>query len=387
MREIPITMQSSVLRNTYNKKSQVFFWSSLGFFVLIVLKVLATRQELSFPYIPTGTYVGYITGLANFNRDSASLLVESFGDGEELHVNVLLEGVSVQKVTLKERNVSRDFLPLIDRSDVDKAERKLGATHQYNPISLSLGDVSYLLFGERHRSDWSGGHIASDGGGGHWFLERTAEEPRSIPDEAKDAFGEWLYYRTFSLLAEEQVSSLARQVNLLQSRYKELQVWSASPGDLQKAVERKNGEVGSALGELVSGNTKLSTEVQAYVKELELLMRLTKRGNVVMLARRIYNREKSWQLAGWDRETMVDGGDEGGGAGEDGEVNLAELNDAYLRANENAKLFKELDRERRALERLRRELLESRGSRVVIPKPEPIPQPEEERSLWDRIFN
>lgn len=350
--------------------SAILFGLALGILLFASFRVLSLRRELTFPRLPGGSYVGHFSGLPD---GDTTMLVESLDNGRNLRFWFLREGLKEISLSPRQKSADSQFLGGEEGPEVD----------QFYPLRININHIVYTLSGSRDRASWGGGVIASDGGGGRWFLERIADAPEVVLSLPGVDMREWMFEAALNKLREQELSELSKKGNESQKILRELRQLDGAPGEVDEMANKKLPMLSNELEAVREENETLSKQVYNLQRELDILARLSSQGRVTMVARRIWHREKSFFLATWPKEQTGDGLVEDQ-AMQDG-MQIPEQQ--YIEAKRRADLMHAIENERTEIRRLERVVEGDFGIKEEPRRPLPKQaEPEEEKSFWNRLF-
>lgn len=359
--------------------------SSIWFFAVAValaayalVRVFTNSVDLAFPQLPNGTYVGWVTGLGALASEHATIYLESNDDGRSLALSVFLENVPLRRISLRERTVGEGGSGTANRT-------------VFLPVKFSIHGVDYMLYGHHSRASWSGGLIASDGGGGKWLLERLQEDPEEVPNAPSFELRKWMYVASQNKLLEEESASIAKQINISNSLLTDLKKAEEGKTELQKRIEMRIPELNKQLQSIQEENDQMTKEVEERVRELDLLARLSKKGKLVLLSRRILNREKGWYFANWSPEFAGETASQPVTATTDvmPGMDADELESRFEKAQQTADVYDKVQREKLEIKRLERMISDAENKKTEVKNESNTNKSqgtEEEGSFWDRLF-
>ena len=329
-----------------------------------------------FPWVEQGAYVGTLSGFRPGDpHASAVLYVERLAHGDAALVVPLIEGHEPQLVSVR--------------------EQVAGGTKLLEPIHLKLLQQDVSLVGSSRFGRLSGVIEASNHAPvGKWELRKIATEDlvEGI-DEIKSKLADvdrWLNARSKFLELDHSYSRLMASLTESQEKTTKLQALLAQQDVLRSRADSRKVTLKKEIEQIGSEQHNKEENLQNLVSELDLLTRITKRGKVISLARKVSNRENSWYLANW-RAAEDSGGLEEFLVGSEA-VDLAAVEKQLVKAREKESLLRELNGERRRIAELEARLRDPKRQDTKPPASDQeeriVPQKpvEPKRGFWDRIF-
>ena len=147
-----------------------------------------------------------------------------------------------------------------------------------------------------------------------------------------------------------------------------------------RSVQRRK-ELETEFAQLKGEREKSTSEMEALVNSLDLLTRITKRGQAVSLERKILQRENRWYTVHWQGEDAADDLDE-----EESGIDMAKLDNAVRKARETKSFLREKEDELQKIHELTEELNNPQSPMIDNPVTPPEKPAEEKNKLWDRLF-
>lgn len=317
-----------------------------------------------FPDIPSGAYVGTVTGI---DATPNTFYLERFEKTDTFLVVLFRDGFKPQAVFGE--HVEKQLRPLVvvDRS----MQLTFTGASSENRIAGVVRD--------------------NEGKSGSWELRSLTPQELLAPSDAEalTQLKKWLVAREENRRIKVAIRESEALLADGEHKRDRLKLLLEDEGALrEKAIQRRT-QLSQELKRAIEERKATSDTVDGLVSELDLLGRITKRGQIVALARRVMNRENKWYDVNWKANEDASGLEDS--AEVPPEIDLANLDAAVKRANEVRALLRERDEEVRRIN----ELEEPRGEVGPGLEPPPIPPPlkeEEERdpnkskNLWNRIF-
>ena len=210
--------------------------------------------------------------------------------------------------------------------------------------------------------------------------------PSTATSSVEPEFKDWVElkgrYRIAKREQRAKEAALAAEVD----RRDKLQAFVKDEKLLRERAAKRRDELAKELNTAVEERKASSKAINELLDELDLLGRITRSGQAVILARRVAHRENQWYQANWgdDASAMPATDVESG-------MDVVKVEAAWKKAMETQALIRELSSER---ERNRQLQLQLQGAPAAQPEEESAPAetigteaPEGQRhSLWDRIF-
>src|SRR5690606_35702446 len=113
------------------------------------------------------------------------------------------------------------------------------------------------------------------------------------------ALEEWLETKGRYLIVKAQVERLSSQLNQYEENKKKLTRFLDDEVLLRKRAADRLESLEAQLETIKKEQQSGEKDVKEAYSELEMMRRITKRGRVVELARRVAKREHKWYLANW----------------------------------------------------------------------------------------
>jgi hypothetical protein len=336
---------------------------------VVCIVVLAGKSERSFPLLPAGAYVGQVVAGGIADDNGATLYIEKPAGRKILLMTVFKEGWKPQTIPLKRLETS------------DPA-----AEIRYLPVQIKHGGRSYSFAGQQSQGGYGGEVMDSRGTHGTWLVRRIEQEEMldfstKVADGGED-LGEWLAVRRTHRHLEERLASVEAVYDKKQRELQDMQAVLDNEDQLKQRSEAKLAALSEKVENARSERDRVSKQVKDLVGELDLLGRITARGKVVRLARKVASRENKWYTANWGAAQQDLSAAEEQYA-ETMNIDLRQLDREYKRAREVTALQRELERERAMLFELKRRMQRRIDPQSGDPRHEPLPP---NRRIWDRLF-
>jgi len=339
---------------------------AVGLFFLVRNYQLTKELSKGFPILLPGAYVGEMEFDSKGLQQSSSLYVERLRDGNTLLFIIFLQDFQPQTIFSQK-------LP----------QTTLGQPERYRPVSLNWKEQK-LVFAGKEEGGFLRGIIKVDGDtAGSWTIRRmTPEETVSTSlgrDEekiliwlkAKERLRKNTVEKTF---LSQELESTAEKVRVLDEALHDKQ-------RLQSRSVQRRKELEEEFAALREERQKSATELQSQVNSLDLLTRITKRGQAVSLERKILQRENRWYAVHWQGEDDAEQLSE-----EESGIDMVKLENAVRKARETKSFLREKEDELRKINELTDELNNPQSPDIEEPEA-PREEPKEEKNkLWNRLF-
>ncbi len=315
----------------------------------ILLSVVVLRVKNSFPSMPPAAYVGRLSGVTGSNSEFATFFVERFKNSSTFLFVILRDGWKPQAIALK-------------RGEIGKA--KLTEEVPFEPVEIRNESRTFTLIGSGSDGKFSGDVMANDGLKGTWTLAEVNET-----DLASDAtvpgleLKQWLDIKTRLGELRTQSEAELQRYTYRKDRLEKLEKFIGQEELLRDRALRRRDLLAEEVNRARQEKEKTSKSLSGYLDDLDLLKRITKRGQVVDLARRVATRESKWYLANWGEGTDTSSLEET--LAERENVDVVRLESAYKKAVEVRDLKRGIEREREVISELENRLL--RGETESIP--------------------
>ena len=318
----------------------------------ILLSVVIFRVKDSFPALPSGAYVGKVSAVTGSNSEFATFFVERFNGSNTFLFVVFRDGWKPQAIPLK-----RMF-------NADNGKKQLTEDVPFEPVELHNESRSFVLLGSGDNGKFSGEVISSDGVKGTWSLEMKTESELSVERAVAGLeLKQWLDIKTRLGELRAQSEQDYQRYTYRKDRLEKLEKFIGQEDLLRERALRRRDLLAEEVGRAREERDKTSKSLTSYLDELDLLKRITKRGQVVDLARRVATRESKWYLANWGEGTDVSSLEET--LADKDNVDVVRLEAAYKKASEIRDLKHGIEREREVISELENKLL--RGETESIP--------------------
>ncbi len=335
--------------------------------VLGLLFLLGNSQK-SFPSFPSGIYVGKVTDGGIGRSSGTTLYIEKPKGKEVVLVAVFKEGWLPQILTLNK----------LDYDDSDK-------TALYQPVKLKHEGRSFAFSGSASKDVLSGEVLSSDGLHGTWTARRQkAQSLVQLANKLRSRGGDldsWLPIRRELRLLEDKFHSLQIASEKTSSNIQHMQTVLADKNRLKERSRAKLKNLVDKVQLARKEREKYLGEVNNLVGELDLLGRITSKGKVVRLARKIASRENKWYLVNWGAPQQAYEVAEEEYA-ENMNIDVKQLSIDYAKAREVRSMQRELKREREMLTELRHRM----QSRIKESEDKQTSKAKRKRGFFDKIF-
>jgi hypothetical protein len=318
--------------------------------VIAVVLMLTSREKLSrgFPIPEVGAYAGVVN-----MPNPATLYLERLRQGDTLLLIVFTEGFQPQSL-FPERLL------------------RVEGEELYRPLVIRVGEGSLRLSGIREKSGRLYGRLKTNKGeSGEWWLTRVDPAMLSRGGTDLNELSELLKVRDLERISQRNVQSVRNRKVEVEERIVNLERALSDQAALKARASRRRDTLERELKEKTATISRLAKSVDELAGELELLARISRRGQAVSLERRILQREHRWYEVNWSDEEF------GQAELPDAGIDLVKFNQAVRQAQETRTLLRERDDELRRL----RELESAPGT-----APENMPPATEQEGLWNRLF-
>jgi hypothetical protein len=315
----------------------------------ILLNVVVFRAKNTFPPMPAAAYVGKLSGVTGSSTEFATLFVERFKGSNTFLFVVLREGWKPQAIAM---------------ARVEGTNAKLTEDVPYQPVEIRSDSRRFTLIGSGTAKKFSGDVLSSDGVKGTWSVSEISEDVLSVDSAAAGLeLKQWLDIKTRLGELRAQAEAELERYSYRKDRLEKLQKFIGQEELLRDRALKRRDLLADEVSRARAEKEKTSKALAGYIDELDTLKRITKRGQVVDLARRVATRESKWYLANWGEGTDVSSLEET--LAERENVDLVRLESAYKKATEIRDLKNGIEREREAISELENKLL--RGETESIP--------------------
>lgn len=243
-------------------------------------------SEPYFPDLPAGAYVGEISGIGS--NQSATIYAERL-DG----INALL------LVVFKE-----GWKPKIHQLRKLFSEEENAETIQWKPLKIKFDENSFSLSGAAQSADFSGMVSDKENVIGKWTLEKIepSELRRDVLASAKNfSLAAWLKQKGIYRSLREEEESLDLSITSGEEKLQKLEAYVAEGAELRARARARREELEESIQTLKAKRSEKLSELKQYVREIEQLDRITKKGRTIELARRVSKRENKWYLVHWQQ--------------------------------------------------------------------------------------
>ena len=315
------------------------------------------RRSRGFPIPSVGAYVGTIS--ISSDGPPSTLYLERLREGDTLLVILFSEGFQPQTL-FPERLV------------------RVEGGELYRPLVVRTERTALRLTGVSEKEGFQGIVRGEKGESGEWSLRKLDPGELKKIESNSQELAAWIRARERARLARAHLRDTVEQRSHSEARLKLLEDSLKDERDLRARALARKAQLEATLNEKKIERERLTKKVENLAGELDLLSRITKRGQAVSLTRRILQRENRWYEVNWQTDEEI--GQEEIPAEEAG-IDIAKFEQAVKRARETKALIRERDEELKRIREL--ETMEHEPSE----EPEPVAPPEEKReNLWDRLF-
>lgn len=350
----------------------------------LALFVYVVFWNRSFPRLDAGkTFVGSLS----IRQDS-----ESASDNREINYPLRLQTTAspalIQLLIFSEGQQAEILKPV---------DSFLGKIAGYKPLEFTRDSKVFSLSGGKTSSGYRGEINLADKAVGVWELREWTEETEKA--EPWSDLKNWMRAKAKFNDSLKELFLLKQNLENNRLRYEKLERFVKDEGMLKDRSKTKRDTIAQELNDVVEIRKKETTELREASLSLATLLRLSPRGQVVDLNRRIARREQRWFAALASSAEEPGAEEEAELAKRDGK-DLQVLNAEYSRALEVQRLLNALEAEQAKIEQLKQQAKQTRAaSAAAMAKPEqrrivripseenaPEPEPEEEKKesgfLW-----
>ncbi len=336
-----------------------------------------SRQlSLGFPVLLPGAYVGTLEMALGDGKVNSTLYVERLREGTTLLFVAFVKDFQPQ--TIFPQRLTSTFSQTLER---------------YRPVVIQWPGAILTLSGVEEKSGYQGMIRVGSDKVGNWTLRRMLPSEVSTVSlgENEEQILLWLRARERLRKAGVERDTIQTELNSTEERVKTLERALGDKNALQARSANRQKELETELTHLRENQEKSGRELESLSNSLDLLARITKRGQTVTLERRILQREARWYNVNWQGEEENQELSE-----EDTGIDQAKLELAVRRARETKSFLREREEEKKRIQQLTRELEnpsalpeEEEENTQGVPKEE-VPAErtpgEEKRQLWDQLF-
>lgn len=244
-----------------------------------------SKNENSFPNFSGGTYVGVISGLGPDSLDEYPFYVEKFDKSNNLLVVIFSAKWRPQVISLKPNSLLGDYSSIIN---------------SFSPISLSNGENSFQLYGNKTRNSLTGEVISSSGEKGHWTLEEINSDKIKLSPNPEFDLKSWLALKVKHQKLSTEINSILSNLQLQENKFQKISKLVDEDGQvLKEKSKNKRDSLSSEINKVAEERKQLTQQTNQSLSDLSLLSRMKKRGQAVELARRISAKENDWFNISW----------------------------------------------------------------------------------------
>lgn len=358
------------------RTKKAFFGASLLSLVILAIfffKHLSGQEELArgFPILSPGAYVGEIHSTGREHKT------------ETIYCERLREGDTLLLILFREEFQPQTLFP-----------ERLARKNIYKPLVIQDQKGVFRLSGVEEEGNYHGIVKVDSEVVGTWMLRKMdAKElgKNTVAENSAELSG-WMQAKERARIAKEKLDEITEKVSDSEKRIKTMEESLSDEAGLRRQAEGRKAELEKLLQKLRADRDVSGKNVESLASELDLLLRITKRGQTVSLERRIVQRENRWYEVNWQSEEEL-GMEEL--PTEEAGIDLGKLEEAVRRARETKSLLREREDELKKIRSL--EHREIPGAKSGTPSPDVQPSsptrtqepPKEERppgNLWDRLF-
>lgn len=317
--------------------------SGIAVVCLLVLIILFRPRSESFPALPTGGFVGTISGVPDANGESQTktLYVERISGASALLVVVFADGWKPQVIPLSWQSVGSGG----------------GESAYLDPVSIEHDKIRLTLSGRASGGNFTGEVLSTSGEQGEWTLRPVSaaelKDPSVKLDPQMNLKG-WLRLKRFHDDQKRKVELLRAEHEQHAGKLEKLEAFINNEAVLKERSRSRRDQLAIELSRVTEERKKNTQELKDAIAELGVLHRITKRGQTVELARRIAKRENKWYALNWSAEEDSSNVEEV--LAERESVDLAKLNASVKKAEEVLKLRNAISQERTKIMELEAEL-------------------------------
>ena len=337
------TRESVVSAITNFKPNFTHIASGIAVLCLLVLVVLFRPRSESFPALPTGGFVGTISGVPDPSGEpqTKTLYVERISGASALLVVVFADGWKPQVIPLSWQSVGSGG----------------GESAYLDPVSIEHDKIRLTLSGRESGGNFTGEVVSTSGEQGEWTLRPVSaaelKDPSVKLDPQMNLKG-WLRLKRFHDDQKRKVELLRAEHDQHAGKLEKLEAFINNEAVLKERSRSRRDQLAIELSRVTEERKKNTQELKDAIAELGVLHRITKRGQTVELARRIAKRENKWYALNWSAEEDSSNVEEV--LAERESVDLAKLNASVKKAEEVLKLRNGISQERTKIMELEAEL-------------------------------
>ena len=338
-----------------------------------MLAWMTLQRAASFPALSVGAYVGRMSGVTEKKNEFVSLYVERIGSARALLFVVFDEGWKPQ------------IVPLVSTQ---------GSTGPSDPITIAVGERQFILQGTEGHNEFSGTVISADGAHGVWSLQPISNEQLRKDITASESgfdFNQWIALRSTHRAKTREKELLEHTIADRSDKQEKLEKYVSEEKGLRVRAQERREQLEGETTNRLEKEKQMEQEVRNSARDLEQLIRITKRGRAVELARRVSKREDKWYLVNWQKGEDFSTVEES--LAEKMNVDLRRLKENVRRAEELNALKNTIEKEHDKIVKLEI-LLQERSEGAKRPpehgRPTPKAEPDPERpwwKSWDSMFN
>ncbi len=390
----------------FNSFAIILVVASLG-----ALLLLFRQRAESFPALPTGAYVGTISGLDEKTESGKTVEINAKAGSEkeqgENAITTNAHTLYIEKIGGAHALIAVVFadewkpqvVPITWQFGGESSKEK----GSLNPISLQTSSYSLLLSGSATRDGFRGEVRRDNKIVGTWQLAAIppgALKEKQIKLPTNFDLRAWLR-------AKAQRDDLAQRLDSIQGnnrsqdeKKEKLTHFISDKDALQERSRSRREQLQAELSKISQQRTKSTQDLKESIASLGVLHRTSRRGQAVELARRIARRENRWYAARWGADgdpALV----EEQLAQQDG-IDPRKLQAGFKKAQETQRLLASIENERIRISQIK-EQAEQRNRpqtpevpNIPLDKPDadeqapaPVPQnkPTQPQGWWNRLEN
>ncbi|MBP9838865.1 MAG: hypothetical protein KBC84_09140 [Proteobacteria bacterium] len=352
-------------------------------FLLFIYK----KDSQTFPRLDGGYYVGSISGISEQSDENYPLYIEKINGANILLMVIFAPSWKPQVVSLKANSLI-DYNGGISQIASD-----------YKALNISAKNTSFLLYGEKQSSSFSGEILSSKGKKGTWTVKPVSLESLKEDDKIKPTefnLRAWLSAKTKYNLYKVEHDSLFTKNMQEEEKIQKLAKF-VKEGDIIKDRSRlKREEIVTEINKVAEDRKEKTKNLNNAVSDITLLTKLDRHGQNVDIARRIARKEMAVLNASWSIEGNLANLEQQ--LAEQDNIDLQKLNNAYRRALEIEQLQQSIVDERNKIQAIQTKAAQPNEETVEQaeesqPSPEKqgelkgnLPPPEQKEKKWWEIL-
>lgn len=242
----------------------------VGTVALIVGGVLLVREfNRGFPQLRPGIYAG--TLVSKDDGSATPWWVESTVGSPDLFVSIGAQGVPAQRGVVVEPS-SGTRLPLI----VSGAGSRFRITGKEDDGGEYEGDYADPITSDR----------------GTWRLKRF--EVAALEKNERDDLVDWVATWQGLRSVETKIEEIKETYDVDEARIEKLHRYAVEDDSLQKAADSRLSSTASSLDEVQRQNSAKRSELEGFLRNIDISKRVSPEGRLVELSRESIYREAKW---------------------------------------------------------------------------------------------